>query len=58
MKSEFIYKIKPQIQRLLSRYHKPIVTKRRSKLVGNAGIGVFATTSVVKGEVCSCHIIR
>jgi hypothetical protein len=42
----------PQIRRLLHREHEPIVTRKLSKALKNAGNGVFTTTTVLKGEVC------
>ena len=44
----------PQIRRLLHRDHEPIVTKKLSKALKDAGNGVFTTTTVLKGEVCIC----
>ena len=47
----------PHIRRLLHREHEPIVTKKISKVLRNAGQGVFTTTTVLKGEVCEAYVI-
>jgi hypothetical protein len=45
----------PQIRRLIHRDHEPIVTKQASK-INNAGMGVYTTCSVMKGEVCRAPV--
>ena len=51
MNQVLFHELLPQIRRLLHRDHEPIVTRKLSKVLKNAGNGVFTTTTVLKGEV-------